>query len=802
MTSESRYSGRFSQHEPRAPRPDSRDDLRGRHSQSIQNRDSFSSDSFSRVDSRKDRSNHGRVPKDLDNMTAFEGGKEEGETRKNKCRTALVRIGESNKKSIEEYIKNVVGVLDAETEMEQVVIMKLLMDCVLKQAGKISIYAAVVGLYVIGHVEFGDAFAEMVNEELAGALKELDFLKLRLLIRFAGECVANSFVNAISWFGVVKSLVQIAVELNTVGNIQSIYLSDALVYSVLSAIPFVGEFLSFTFDAEFKELMNSIASFMSSRKFRGNDLLIARNDVKPDALKELFDAIMQNPKFSSQVLFSPWKHFQGAYLHAKSNLHSFQWEPSQLEEFVSALRCLINGPPSSPGIQKAKLALPAPSFRFFNSSYSDLDRWIIAEMMIDLLNAMVDHSSIAMKLLFTLPVIGNVSDYRHIIVESLVAEMFRLPYSAQKQLYYMHVLIDAFQEQPKDMPPLVGRTIHNLFEQLQDLDTACRNRLVKWFSTHISNFAFAWPWKNWQEIVSLPNDHIRVWFVRSALAECVMLSFRDRLLKSLPATFEPYLLVNATHTYRYVIPPNSIPSDPASIAAAELSSLLMASLTPSALITWIEKQILPTEVVVDICIQSILYITSTSVMQSLALLEKYKEVFRKPDYRPLVVKAITDFWKLSLSHLKILLNKSLALNIVDSLSISKWVIEDVASVPKWELLESIGSIVNRRLETVQNALLKEQDPSHLEKLKTALKIASAEHKNYYVFVISRLALRYLSSTPVYTWALGRLKQFARENVHHLLALIPDILAEIRSLDLMSNASIEDVKNVLASLSFV
>lgn len=40
---------------------------------------------------------------------------------------------------------------------------------------------------------------------------------------------------------------------------------------------------------------------------------------------------------------------------------------------------------------------------------------------------------------------------------------------------------------------------------MDKLDVACRDRFSEWFSLHLSNFAFVWPWMNWSDV--LPATH-------------------------------------------------------------------------------------------------------------------------------------------------------------------------------------------------------------------------------------------------------------------------------------------------------
>jgi hypothetical protein len=47
------------------------------------------------------------------------------------------------------------------------------------------------------------------------------------------------------------------------------------------------------------------------------------------------------------------------------------------------------------------------------------------------------------------------------------------------------------------MPPILGRAINRVFQKLERYDAVCQDRFASWFSYHLANFGFKWPWKNW-----------------------------------------------------------------------------------------------------------------------------------------------------------------------------------------------------------------------------------------------------------------------------------------------------------------
>ena len=313
-----------------------------------------------------------------------------------------------------------------------------------------------------------------------------------------------------------------------------------------------------------------------------------------------------------------------------------------------------------------------------------MDRIVISEIIVDILNNMADHPTVTAKLLFGLP-LGPCDDYKTIIFETIISEMFRLPNSAQLQLYYVHVIVASFQSQIKELPPLMGKAVHNIFEHLDELDSECRNRFVKWFSIHLSNFSYSWPWKNWNDNANLSDDHFKIWFFKNAISECMLLSFRDRLAKTLPENFLKFLPDAPVFQFRYS---QHETAEELKSAAHELTTLLSSDFQPASMQEWIDlkSKTIPTDSLIDITIQSILCVTSTSITQSLVYLERYKEILRKPDFRPASLKAITSFWNSGPAHVNMLISKCLSYNIIEVQGIINFIFEDITKLSSWDLL--------------------------------------------------------------------------------------------------------------------
>merc|ERR1711957_965396 len=80
----------------------------------------------------------------------------------------------------------------------------------------------------------------------------------------------------------------------------------------------------------------------------------------------------------------------------------------------------------------------------------------------------------------------------------------------------------------------VGRAMNSLFHSLNILDVEVRDRFSQWFSFHLSNFGYQWPWKNWAFVTPLPVWSPQRIFLHDTLCRCVRLCFWEKIKETLP----------------------------------------------------------------------------------------------------------------------------------------------------------------------------------------------------------------------------------------------------------------------------
>lgn len=84
-----------------------------------------------------------------------------------------------------------------------------------------------------------------------------------------------------------------------------------------------------------------------------------------------------------------------------------------------------------------------------------------------------------------------------VAVDAVFSQLFQLPASEHKQVYYHSLLTECCKLAPAAIAPSLGRAIRFLYRNLDGLDLDLCYRFLDWFSHHLSNFGFTWKWSEW-----------------------------------------------------------------------------------------------------------------------------------------------------------------------------------------------------------------------------------------------------------------------------------------------------------------
>ncbi|KAK0523219.1 Nuclear cap-binding protein subunit 1 [Tilletia horrida] len=123
-----------------------------------------------------------------------------------------------------------------------------------------------------------------------------------------------------------------------------------------------------------------------------------------------------------------------------------------------------------------------------------------------------------------------------VLIESTISALLRLPTSPHKSLYYITLLREIVHTCPSTVAPVIGKTVRRFYAATQrgEVDVEVMRRFSDWFSVHLSNFGFMWPWAEWVKDLDIPASHPRRALIRRILELELRLSYYDRIRDTLP----------------------------------------------------------------------------------------------------------------------------------------------------------------------------------------------------------------------------------------------------------------------------
>ncbi|KAH9843775.1 MIF4G like-domain-containing protein [Rhodofomes roseus] len=381
------------------------------------------------------------------------------------------------------------------------------------------------------------------------------------------------------------------------------------------------------------------------------------------------------------------------------------------------------------------------------------------------------------------------------IIEITLGSIFLLPESTYRSIYYIALITEICKLSPQTVGPAVGKSIRKLYTLLSDgLDVEVAHRFAEWFSVHMSNFGFAWVWKEWAPDVSLSARHPKRRFVRKALEYEIRLSYFDRILKTLPEAMQtpeaqcmPEEAPGPEYDY-------DDPSKPYHDAAQSLLSLLRGRTKAEDVVSHLdslknsisetaEGNVNVSTVVRNIAVQSLLHIGNRSFSHFLNAIERYLPLLRNIasgggagatggsnlEARLDILNAVANYWKRVRNMVVIVFDKLMQYQIVDPPDVVSWAFAYGGALTgavgkstfdsfQWDVLKGALDKANGRVTIARKkvtALRKEADD-------TAARAIATEGAAMEVDAEAKPDVMHASESPALTNALKAFATLTRE----------------------------------------
>ncbi|XWS52573.1 hypothetical protein CRYUN_Cryun11dG0082400 [Craigia yunnanensis] len=647
-------------------------------------------------------------------------------------RSFLLRIGDkcseySSSSELKDHIDTCYGALRRELEHSSTDILPFLLQCAEQLPHKIPLYGTVVGLLNLEDEDFVKKIVENTQISFQDALDCGNCDRIRILMRFLTVLMCSKVLQPASLIVLFETLLSSAATTvdEEKGNPSWQARADFYVTCILSCLPWGGAEIMEQVPEEIERVLVGIQAYLSIRRLTSDSGLSFFEDdesggdpVEKDFLEDLWERIQVLSSNGWKVESVPRPHlsFEAQLVAGKSH----EFGPISCPEQPD-LPSIISDVAYGKQKHDAKLKYPRRTHRlniFPASKTEDLqpiDRFVVEEYLLDVLLFFNGCRKECASFMVGLPVPFR---YEYLMAETIFSQLLLLPQPPFKPIYYTLVIMDLCKALPGAFPAVVAGAVRALFDKIADLDMECRTRLILWFSHHLSNFQFIWPWEEWAYVLDLPKWAPQRVFVQEVLEREVRLSYWDKIKQSIenaPA-LEELLPPKDGSNFKYIVEDGREKTEQHALSA-ELCNKVKGRQTAREILSWIEESIYPVhslEVTLSVVVQTLLDIGSKSFTHLITVLERYGQVIAKichdQDKQVMLLAEVSSYWKNNAQMTAIAIDRMMGYRLISNLAIVRWVFSPenieqfhISDCP-WEILRNAVSKTYNRITDLRKEI--------------------------------------------------------------------------------------------------
>ncbi|KAH0780007.1 hypothetical protein KY290_006434 [Solanum tuberosum] len=647
-------------------------------------------------------------------------------------RSLLLRLGEkcpeyAGNADFKDQIDACHSLVRREIEHSGDDVFPFLLQCAEQLPHKIPLYGTLIGLLNLENEEFVSKLVESTQINLQDALETGQCNKIRILMRFLTVLMCSKVIQPSALVVIFESLLSSAAT--TVDEEKGIpswqARADFYITCILSCLPWGGAELVEQVPEEIERVMVGVEAYLSIRRRVSDAGVSAFEDIEEtnnvvnekDFLEDLWSRVQDLSNRGWKLDSVPRLHlsFEAQLVAGKSHDLSPVSCPEQ------------PGPPGALsgiafGRQKHEAELKYPQrirrLNIFPSNKTEdlqpIDRFVVEEYLLDVLFFLNGCRKECAAYMVGLPVPFR---YEYLMAETIFSQLLLLPQPPFRPIYYTLVIIDLCKALPGAFPAVIAGAVRALFDKITDLDMECRTRLILWFSHHLSNFQFIWPWEEWAYVLDLPKWAPQRVFVQEVLEREVRLSYWDKIKQSIenaPA-LEELLPPRGGPQFKYSAEDGTDPTERA--LSLELKDMVKGRKTAREMISWVEENVFPAhgfDITLGVVVQTLLDIGSKSFTHLITVLERYGQVIAKmctdDDQQVKLIMEVSSYWQNSAQMTAIAIDRMMSYRLISNLAIVRWVFSPLnldrfhVSDSPWEILRNAVSKTYNRISDLRKEI--------------------------------------------------------------------------------------------------
>ncbi|RMC22429.1 hypothetical protein DUI87_00743 [Hirundo rustica rustica] len=369
-------------------------------------------------------------------------------------------------------------------------------------------------------LQFGGEFVEAMIRQLKECLKVNMYNEAVHLVRFLSDLVNCHVIAAPSMVAMFENFVSVTQE-EDVPQVRC----DWYMFAFLSSLPWVGKELYEKKDAEMDRLLSQTESYLKRRQKIHVPMLQVWTADKPHPQEEYLDCLwsqiqkLKKDRWQERHILRPYLAFDSVLCEALQH----------------------NLPPFTPPPHTEDSVYPMPRVIFRMFDYTDdpegpvmpgshsVERFVIEENLHCIIKSHWKERKTCAAQLLSYPGNNKIPLNYH-IVEVIFAELFQLPSPPHIEVMYTTLLIELCKLQPGSLPQVLAQATEMLYMRLDTMNTTCVDR---------------------SDCLTQDLEKPKPKFVREVLEKCMRLSYHQRIIDIVPASFSVLSPANPVCIYKY-----------------------------------------------------------------------------------------------------------------------------------------------------------------------------------------------------------------------------------------------------------
>ncbi|KAF8366504.1 ncbp-1, partial [Pristionchus pacificus] len=625
----------------------------------------------------------------------------------------IMHIGEKpGQTSLESNLEKLVTLLEGELEKIGQRIIETIIECAKNLPDKLTIYSTLVGLLNAKNYNFGGEIVEKLVADLQQTLESEKHRHAANLVTFICDLANCKVLSLTSVVEFLEGLLEAASE-DGVPQVRS----DWFIYAVLRSLPWIGTELKEKKTEELENLLGGVDAYMQQR---------SRTHIR---ILQVWTGSTHEQEEYLDCLYEQVKLLAGA-----------EWKEKHIARMYIAFDAVLtdalshNLPTLAPPAHMAASAYPLPHVVFRLFDYADCPEdgpvlpgahSIERHLIDDELGWIIDLNEMNRK-----DCAEALLNYTHratvplpyVVLETVFSRLFSLPDSPQPRLFYGALLIELCRLQPNTFPQVLAQAAELLYDRAHEMQPACLDRFVDWFSYHLSNFQYRWSWQDWNDCLEADALDNKFILAKEVLEKCMRFSYYERILEILPESHKRLQPAKPD-----VIYPMEDENHEEFERARHFQALFQEKLAADAMIEELRVEEQTGEGpefdsrAFSVFFAVLLKLASKSFSHNFAALTRYHKTLKhvvanSPTMQQTLLSTLYGCWRNNTQMMLILIDKLLKMQILDCSVVVAWIFDGEDAQQEhsrqwlWEMLNnSLGKLgkhvakCKKDLETLKEA---------------------------------------------------------------------------------------------------